>query len=133
MKGQLGLFQAAQKLIDEILSPPSLEEDSDGPLIQEARMVGNAKKMFLLALGVATQRYREKISEEQEILCLLSDLVIEIYAMESVLLRVLKGIERDGLSKWELPIKAAKICIHGKFPLLENQVKQILGGCIRWR
>jgi alkylation response protein AidB-like acyl-CoA dehydrogenase len=126
MKGQLGLFHAGQKLMDEILSPTVMEEDADGPLIQESRMVGNAKKMFLLAIGVATLRFRDKISEEQEVLCLLSDLVIEIYAMESVLLRVLKGIERDGLSKWGLPIKAAKICIHGKFPLLENQVKQIL-------
>jgi alkylation response protein AidB-like acyl-CoA dehydrogenase len=126
MKGQLGLFQAAHKLIDEILSPLSMEEDANGPLIQEARIIENAKKMFLLAVGVTTQRYRDKISEEQEILCLLSDLVIEIYAMESILLRVLKGIERDGQSKWELPIKVAKVCIHGKFPLLENQVKQIL-------
>ena len=82
--------------------------------------------MFLLALGVATQKYREKLSEEQEILCLLSDLVIEIYAMESVLLRVLKGIDRNDVCKWKLPIMAAKICIHGKFPQLENLVKPIL-------
>ncbi len=126
MKGQLGLFQAAQKLMDEILSSPSMEEGSDGPLVQEEQMVRNAKKMFLLALGVATQKYREKLAEEQEILCLLSDLVIEIYAMESVLLRVLKGIKRDGVSKWDLPTTAAKICIHGKFPQLENLVKPVL-------
>lgn len=126
MKGQLGLFPAAQKLVDEILSSPLLGEGSDGPLIQEEQMVRSAKKIFLLALGVATQKYREKISDEQEILCLLSDLVIEIYAMESVLLRVLKGVERDGASKWQLPIMAAKICIHGKFPQLENLVKPIL-------
>lgn len=126
MKGQLGLFPAAQKLVDEILSSPSLGEDSDGPLIQEEQMVRRAKKMFLLALGVAAQKYREKISDEQEILCLMSDLVIEIYAMESVLLRVMKGVERDGVSKWQLPIMAAKICIHGKFLQLENLVKPIL-------
>ena len=46
--------------------------------------------------------------------------------MESISFAHIKGIERDGLSKWALPIKAAKLCIHGKFPLLENQVKQIL-------
>src|SRR3990172_2522387 len=56
----------------------------------------------------------------------LSDLTIDIYAMESTLLRVLKGIRRDGASKWELPIKAAKVCIHGKLPKIEDKAKQIL-------
>ena len=126
MRGELGLLKAAQKLIDEVLSPPLVDDSGDGPLILESRMVSNAKKMFLLAVGVAAQRYRDKISGQQEILCLLSDLVIEIYAMESVLLRVLKGTGQDGILKWDLPIKSAKVYIHGKFPFLENNVKQIL-------
>ena len=49
MKGQLGLFQSAQTLMNEILLPTSMEEDADGPLNQESRMVENAKKMFFLA------------------------------------------------------------------------------------
>ena len=126
IKGQLGLVPAAQKLLSELLAFPSLDEDEDGVLAQERRIVANAKKVFLLASGVAVQKYREKMVEQQEVLTLLSDLVIGIYAMESVLLRVLKGLSREGTEEWDLQAKAASVLVHGKLPELEDKAKQIL-------
>jgi len=126
MKGQLGLVAAAQELLGELLSFPALEEEDDGPLATEQRLVSNAKKMFLLASGVAVQKYREKMAEQQEVLSLLSDLVIGVYAMESLLLRVLKGGARDGAAQWELQTKAARVFIHSQVGALEEKAKQIL-------
>ncbi|HEX2524525.1 MAG TPA: acyl-CoA dehydrogenase family protein, partial [Terriglobia bacterium] len=126
IKGQLGLVPAAQKLLSELLAFPSLDEDEDGVLAQERRIVANAKKVFLLASGVAVQKYREKMVEQQEVLTLLSDLVIGIYAMESFLLRVLKGLSRQGTKGWDVQAKAASVLVHGKLPELEDKAKQIL-------
>ena len=126
MKGQLGLITAAQKLLGELLSFPSIEAEDDGLLAAERRLVSNAKKMFLLAAGVAVQRYRDKMADQQEVLSLLSDLVIGVYAMESLLLRVLKGAARDGAGRWELQAKAAQVLVHTQLAMLEDKTKQIL-------
>jgi alkylation response protein AidB-like acyl-CoA dehydrogenase len=126
MKGQLGLITAAQKLLGELLSFPSVEAEDDGLLAAERRLVSNAKKMFLLAAGVAVQRYRDKMADQQEVLSLLSDLVIGVYAMESLLLRVLKGAARDGAGRWELQVKAAQVFVYTQLAMLEDKTKQIL-------
>ena len=126
MKGQLGLIPAAQRLLGELLSFPSLESDEGGFLTAEQHLVANAKKIFLLASGVAVQNYRDKMADEQEVLGLLSDLVIGVYAMESLLLRVLKGTARDGATRWELQAKAAQVLIHSQIAILEDKAKQIL-------
>src|SRR5262245_25863891 len=126
MKGQLGLIAAAQKLLGELLSFPSMESDDEGLLAAEQRLVANAKKMFLLASGVAVQKYRDKMADQQEVLSLLSDLVIGVYAMESLLLRVLKGSARDGADQWALQAKAAQVFIHSQVAALEDKAKQIL-------
>ncbi len=126
MKGQLPLVSAAQKLLGELLSFASVDDEDGRLLAAENRLVANAKKIFLLASGAAVQKYRDKIGDQQEVLCLLSDLVMGIYAMESVLLRVLKGIARDGAAQWQLQAKAAQIIIHGQLPELDDKARQIL-------
>ena len=96
MGGQLPLIPAAMKLADEILAGPSFEEAPEGVLAEEARVVANAKKMFLQAAGGAVQKFREKLAEEQELIGALSNIVMEVYAMESCLLRAQKAAAAKG-------------------------------------
>src|SRR6267378_4370502 len=96
MGGQLALIPAAMKLADEILAGPSFEEAPEGVLAEEARVVANAKKMFLQAAGGAVQKFREKLTDEQELIGALSNIVMEIYAMESCLLRTQKAAASRG-------------------------------------
>ena len=126
MKGQLALIPAAQKLANEILSIPAFEVADSGSLSTEKTLVANCKKIFLLAAGIAVQKYHEALSEQQEILGLLSDLVIAIYAMESVLLRVQKTMNRSSESRATLQIQAVQVTVHGILPEVENKAKQIL-------
>src|ERR1700737_2992869 len=90
MNGQLALIPAAMKLSDEILGGPSFEEAPEGVLADETRIVANAKKLFLQAAGGAMQKFREKLADEQELIGALSNIVMEIYAIESSLLRAQK-------------------------------------------
>src|SRR5207244_3499029 len=74
MKGELGLIPAAQKLLDDVLnmSPPEESED-DQPLAEEARLVEGAKKVALLVAGGAVQKYMQALSDEQEVIGVLSN------------------------------------------------------------
>jgi alkylation response protein AidB-like acyl-CoA dehydrogenase len=126
MKGQLALIPAAQKLASEILSLPSPEDQQAGVLASEKSLVTNFKKIFLLTAGIAVQKYHDQLSEQQEILSLLSDLVISIFEAESVLLRAQKVAARNSQDKSDLQIKAAQLIVHARFSEVESKAKQIL-------
>ncbi|MBA2645846.1 MAG: acyl-CoA dehydrogenase family protein, partial [Pyrinomonadaceae bacterium] len=91
MSGKLALLPAAQKLMDEVLSPlmPNMDED-EGVLANEMRLAQNAKKVALMILGTAAQKYMMALSEQQEILMGAADIITDAYAMESAILRTQK-------------------------------------------
>jgi alkylation response protein AidB-like acyl-CoA dehydrogenase len=124
MGGQLALIPAAMKLADEILAGPSFEESPEGVLADEARVVANAKKMFLQAAGGAVQKFREKLAEEQELIGALSNIVMEIYAMESCLLRAQKAAAAKGESATQTMIDAARVFIADAAERVEHEAKR---------
>jgi alkylation response protein AidB-like acyl-CoA dehydrogenase len=87
LKGDLPLIPAAKKLQDEILTPSMPEPASDAPLESERRTVTALKKVALMVLGTAMQTYGEKLTDQQEVLTLAADIIIDVFAAESVLLR----------------------------------------------
>jgi alkylation response protein AidB-like acyl-CoA dehydrogenase len=97
LKGQLALLPAAQALMEEVLSPsmPGLDED-EGVLAHEQRLAQNAKKVALMVLGTAAQKYMLALSEQQEILLGVADIIMDAYAMESAILRTRKLVSARG-------------------------------------
>ncbi len=87
LKGGLPLIPAAKRLMDEIMAPPSMEASGDAPLDAERRAVAAMKKVALMILGTAMQTYGEKMADEQEVLVAAADIIIDVYAAESSLLR----------------------------------------------
>ena len=126
MGGQLALLPAAMKLADEILAGPSFEEAPEGVLAEEARVVANAKKMFLQGAGGAVQKFREKLAEEQELIGALSNMVMEIYAMESSLLRAQKAAEAKGETATRVMIDAARVFISDAMERVEHEAKRAI-------
>ncbi len=124
MGGQLPLIPAAMKLADEILAGPSFEEAPEGVLADEARVVANAKKMFLQAAGGAVQKFREKLADEQELIGALSNMVMEIYAMESCLLRAQKAAVAKGEAATQTMIDAARVFINDAAERVEHEAKR---------
>ncbi len=90
MKGELPLMAAAQKLMEEVISFSAGESQFEGILAAEMNLASNAKKIGLLVAGTAFQKYMDKLEHEQEVVWHISDIAMEAYAMESVLLRVMK-------------------------------------------
>jgi alkylation response protein AidB-like acyl-CoA dehydrogenase len=126
MGGQLPLIPAAMKLADEILAGPSFEEAPEGVLADEARVVANCKKMFLQAAGGALQKFREKLAEEQELIGALANVVMEIYAMESCLLRAQKAAAKKGESASQTMIDAARVFINDAAERIEHEAKRAI-------
>src|ERR1700704_1772789 len=104
MSGQLPLMPAIKKLMDEVLSGPSVNEDLEGPLVEERKLVSQAKKLGLFAAGAATQKYMQTIQDQQEIMRAIADMTIETYAMESAVLRAQKIAETKGEAAAAIPI-----------------------------
>jgi alkylation response protein AidB-like acyl-CoA dehydrogenase len=126
MGGQLPLIPAAMKLAEEILAGPSFEEAPEGVLAAEGRVVANAKKMFLQAAGGAVQKFREKLAEEQELIGALSNVVMEIYAMESCLLRAQKAAAARGESATQTMTDAARVFISDAAERAEHEAKRAI-------
>ena len=89
LKGDLPLIAAAKKLQDELLTPsaPSIGFGDGGRLEEETKAVAAFKKVVLMVLGTAMQTYGQKLTDEQEILSYIADIVIDTYAAESAVLR----------------------------------------------
>jgi alkylation response protein AidB-like acyl-CoA dehydrogenase len=124
MSGQVALIPAAMKLADEILAGPSFEEAPEGVLAEETRVIANAKKMFLQAAGGALQKFREKLAEEQELIAALANMVMEIYAMESTLLRAQKAAASRGEAAASVMIDAARVFISDAGERLDHEAKR---------
>ena len=91
MAGTLPLISAAKKLADELMAGPSFEEGASGPWAEEERALSQAKKIFLLAAGAAVQKFREQLAEQQEVMASLANVAMDVYAIESSLLRAQKA------------------------------------------
>ncbi|MBD8007479.1 acyl-CoA dehydrogenase family protein [Bacillus norwichensis] len=97
-KGELPLLEKAQTLQEELMMLMP-EEPGDEPLAQEKQLTSGAKKAALMIAGLAAQKYGKALENEQEILSRIADIVSLAYAMEAVVLRTEKAINRSGLEK----------------------------------
>ncbi|MBC7901495.1 MAG: acyl-CoA dehydrogenase family protein [Saprospiraceae bacterium] len=96
MKGRLGLLQAGKALQDEILNPQMSFDEDDGLLAAETKLAKNAKKIALMIVGTAAQKYMMKLADEQEILLNAADIIMHAYQMETAILRAKKIAEKNG-------------------------------------
>ena len=88
--GQLPLLGAIKQLMDEVMAGPSAAEVREGPLSAEHQMLANAKKQALFAAGAASQKYMMGLADQQEVMGALADCIMEVFALESCILRAEK-------------------------------------------
>ncbi|MFP5112757.1 acyl-CoA dehydrogenase family protein [Bacillaceae bacterium C204] len=124
-KGELPIFQKAMALQEELMMLMP-EEPGDEPLAQEKYLVKNAKKIALLAAGLAAQKFGKALDKEQEVLANIADLISNVYAMESVVLRTEKGIAKTGLDKNKQKLLYTQIYCQEAFNELEAIAKETL-------
>jgi butyryl-CoA dehydrogenase len=126
MSGQLPLMPAIKKLMDEVLSGPSVGEELEGPLAEERKLVTSAKKLGLFVAGAATQKYMQAIQDQQEVMGAIADMVIETYAMESAVLRAQKIAERNGENAATLPIAMTRVYLSQAMEKIEAAARKVI-------
>ncbi len=125
-RGQLPLVEAVKKVQAELMAPPALSTGTATPAEQENSMVANAKKLALLCLGAAYQRFLDKIEQQQEVMAGITEIAMNAFAMESVALRAQKLAE---LGKGELAAAMSAVFTREAMDLCETTAKQILPAC----
>ncbi|OPA76939.1 acyl-CoA dehydrogenase [Paenibacillus selenitireducens] len=125
LKGELPLIQKAEALQGELLQLiPG--QSFDGVLEQERHLLQMAKKIFLFVGGTAIQKVGTRIESEQEILSNLADMMIQIYALESALLRAEKQIARTSEARSENLIQMTQVFTQEAFERMESYAKETL-------
>ncbi len=125
MKGELPLLQHAQALQEELLMMMP-EEVGTEALAQEKALVKNAKKIAILAAGLAAQTYGKKLEAEQEVLVNIADIVSNVFAMESVVLRTEKAIAASGEEKAKQKLLYTQIFCQEALEAIEKDAKETL-------
>lgn len=125
LKGELALLQKAQGLQNELLQlVPG--QTFEGTLEQEAHLLDMSKKIFLLIGGLAVQKFGTKLEQEQEVLSNLADIMIQIFGMESALLRTRKQVERLGEEKTANMIEMTQVYVYEAFQQIEAFARETL-------
>ena len=125
LKGELPLFEKAMGLQEELMMMMP-EEPGEEALAQEKMLVRNAKKIGILAAGLAAQKFGKELEKEQEILSNIADIASLAYAAESAVLRTDKAIAKNGAEKSQQKILYTEIFVQEAFNLIEQHAKETL-------
>ncbi|GAB1305060.1 acyl-CoA dehydrogenase family protein [Bacillus altitudinis] len=125
MKGELPLLQKAQTLQEELMMMMP-EEPGDQPLDQEKYLLAHAKKIALMVSGMAAMKYGKALDKEQEILVNIADIVNELFAAESAVLRTEKAIAASGAEKNVQKLAYTQIFTQEAFLKIEAHAKESL-------
>jgi alkylation response protein AidB-like acyl-CoA dehydrogenase len=113
MKGSIDLMNPAMAVQKDLLAIPDFNaSEGDGIFAKEKKVLSNLKKAGLMVAGSAVQKFMMKLSEEQEVLMSLADMLIEVYIAESTLLRVEKLIGQRGEKACEVQKEMAINYLH---------------------
>jgi alkylation response protein AidB-like acyl-CoA dehydrogenase len=108
LKGHVDLLGPARKVAGELMEIPDLGVDEPTNfLASESKVLTQLKKAGLLVAGAAVQHYGTALAEEQEALMRMADIAMEVYVLESALLKTLKL--EQGLDPQEREIRSALI------------------------
>ncbi|MEO5936462.1 MAG: acyl-CoA dehydrogenase, partial [Terriglobales bacterium] len=104
-------------------------EPLEGPLAAERTMIMNAKKAGLMVSGVATQKYMMALQDQQEVMGAMADMITEVYAMESAVLRAHKLIVKNGEASSENAVNMTRVYLATSIDKVESAAKKVLAAC----
>ncbi len=109
-KGDLPIIAASRALQDELLGPQVQAVVDDAPLAEERRAVNAFRKIGLMVMGLALNTYGQKLGDEQEVLMLAADILIDVYAADSAVLRATQATAANP-ARGSLHVDAARVFV----------------------
>ncbi len=128
MKGEVNIFDPAMAVSKELTSVPSFETiDTSELFAAEKEVLKKLKKVFLMVGGKAAMTLQDKIEDEQEIMMNLADVMIEIYASESAILRTEKLVSMKGEDSCKHQIAMTQIYLSQAVDKINVAAKEAIG------
>ncbi|HUK46161.1 MAG TPA: acyl-CoA dehydrogenase family protein, partial [Terriglobales bacterium] len=120
-RGQLSLLPAVHDAMSREAESPA-HPGAD----EQVRLVKNAKQIALLMIGIAYQKFGSNLEKQQEAMMNLSDIIMEIFAMESSLLRARK-LAASGKAANAADMCAVFMC--EAMNRIEISARSVIGAC----
>jgi alkylation response protein AidB-like acyl-CoA dehydrogenase len=129
VKGDLPIIAAAKALREELLGPPATRAADDSVLADERQAVDAFKKSALMVFGVALETYGQKIGDQQEVLMHIADMLMDVYAAESAVLRALAASHTKA-ARASLHVDAARVFVSDAAMRIEASGRQALAAMV---
>jgi len=126
MKGQLDLMGPATNVQKEFMSIPDFGESDDSPFATELKTISNMKKSILMVAGAAVQKLMMTLSKEQEIIMNIADMAIQTFVAESMLLRVIKSVQRTGEENNKVQIAMMQVYLNDAVDIVAKNGKEAI-------
>jgi alkylation response protein AidB-like acyl-CoA dehydrogenase len=126
MKGQLDLMGPAMNVQKELMSIPEFGDGEAGAFSTELKTIANMKKSILMVAGAAVQKLMTTLSKEQEIIMNIANMMIETFVSESMLLRVMKSVERTGEEANKIQLAMLHVYVNDAVDILGKNGKEAI-------
>jgi alkylation response protein AidB-like acyl-CoA dehydrogenase len=121
LQGTLPLLPAIKKVMDEVMAGPAAKVSYEGPLAEERGLLASAKKISLFCSGAASQKFGNDLGEQQEVMGALADILSEVLALESSILRTEKMNKPNSIA-----VKLTKYYAAHSFRVIESSAERVL-------
>jgi alkylation response protein AidB-like acyl-CoA dehydrogenase len=112
LQGRLDLMALVGQVQQELANPARIDHRiPDGPLGLERQMCDFAKRAVAYGASLGVQKYMQKISEKQELLGVLADCLIQIFAMDSTVSRTLQLVKSRGEEASRIPLAMTQLFV----------------------
>jgi len=126
MKGKLDLMGPAMNVQKELMSIPEFGNDEEGMFAREKKSIVNFKKAILMIAGAAVQKLMQNLQSEQEILMNIADMMIEAFVSESILLRVIKHADKNGVEASQHQIDMMQCYVNDAIDIINKCGKEAI-------
>ena len=126
IKGQINLMEAVMNAKSDLLKNLDKKEISANILSNETQLLIDLKKIFLILIGKAVEKYGQTLDKKQQVLMSLSDILIEIYLIDSGLKRTIKNINRSDKESQSSQIKMTQLYLYEANEIILKKSKDII-------
>jgi len=127
LKGELDLMTPAMAIQDELTSIPSFDTpDYDEVFAEEKEILEKLKKAFLMVAGSAVQKYGADLEKHQNLLMAAADMLIEIFMVESAILRTEKSVKNASAEELKNQINMTRLYLYDAVELINQKGKEAI-------
>jgi len=126
IKGQINLMEVVMNAKSELLKNLGTKDIPTNLMSNETQLLINLKKIFLMLLGKAVGKYGQGLDKKQQVLISLSDILIEIYLIDSGLKRTIKNINKSDKESQSSQINMTQLYLHEANEIIQKKSKDII-------